>query len=390
MNRNLTKEIKHPKKSKTFLLLISLFLLALLVWSFNTQFARVVRANGKVISAARTQIVQNLEGGILTELYVKEGDKIQKGQIIARFDPTRFKILVEESEKKIATYSLIKLRLNQEINNQEVLNVPASYKKLYPELVESEQRLLSSRLGELKSRKKNLEHLIYLKQKEYNNLKKFSRGGAISAVELLNTEQRLANLKADLDNFLSTRYKEQAESISKAVSEIALLKETIKVAKDQLSRTTIKAPASGTVNQVFFSTVGAVVRPGETILEIVPDDGSILVETRVSPKDIGYVVHNMKTTLKLTAYDYSIYGTLQGKVVKIGADTVIDEDTRNRQRSYVVTIAINPDSLMKWKNRKLDIRTGMVVEAELEAGHMRIIDYILRPLLKTRDALATI
>ncbi|MDP8171040.1 hypothetical protein QJU96_07035, partial [Pasteurella skyensis] len=106
--------------------------------------------------------------------------------------------------------------------------------------------------------------------------------------------------------------------------------------------------------------------------------------------DIGYVVLNMKTSLKLTAYDYSIYGTLLGKVTKIGADTVPDQNRRDRQLSYVVTIAINPDSLAKWRARKLDIRTGMVVEAELEAGSMRIIDYILRPLLKTRDALATI
>ncbi|MDP8033834.1 HlyD family efflux transporter periplasmic adaptor subunit [Pasteurella atlantica] len=388
--RDLSKEIHQPKKSKTFLFLISLFLIALLVWSYNTQFARVVRASGKVVSAARTQIVQNLEGGILTALYVKEGDSIQKGQVLAQFDPTRFQILVEESEKKIATYTLRKLRLQQEINRQNELKVPALYLKEYPDLVKSEQILLSSRLKELQSRQDNLEHLITLKKQEYNKLKKFNHGGAVSSIELLNTQQKLANLRADLENFLATRYKEQAESLSKAVSEISLLKETIKTAKDQLARTIVRAPSSGTVNQVFFSTVGAVVRPGQTILEIVPNDGSILVETRVAPKDIGYVVLNMKTSLKLTAYDYSIYGTLLGKVTKIGADTVPDENTRDKRRNYVVTIAINPNSLSKWQARKLDIRTGMIVEAELEAGSMRIIDYILRPLLKTRDALASI
>ncbi|MBR0572599.1 MULTISPECIES: HlyD family efflux transporter periplasmic adaptor subunit [Pasteurellaceae] len=388
--RDLSKEIHQPKKSKIFLLLISLFLIALLMWSYETQFARVVRASGKVVSAARTQIVQNLEGGILTALYVKEGDNIKKGQIFAQFDPTRFQILVEESEKKIATYTLRKLRLEHEINGTEKLTVPALYLKQYPDLVNSEQALLSSRLKELQSRQRNLKHLIALKKQEYNKLKKFNRGGAVSSVELLNTQQSLAKLQADLDNFLSTRYKEQAETMSKAVSEISLLKERIKTAKDQLKRTIVRAPSSGTVNQIFFSTVGAVVRPGQTILEIVPNDGTILVETRVAPKDIGYVVLNMKTSLKLTAYDYSIYGTLLGKVTKIGADTVPDQNRRDRQLSYVVTIAINPDSLAKWRARKLDIRTGMVVEAELEAGSMRIIDYILRPLLKTRDALATI
>ncbi len=388
--RDLTKEIAQPKQSKIFLWVICVFLTALLIWSYVTQFGRVIRASGKVVSAANTQIVQNLEGGILTELLVNEGDNIKKGQILAKFDPTRFQALVEESEKKIASYTLRKLRLQNEMAEKEKLDPPVIYQQQYPDLVESEQILLLSRIKELQSRRKNLTHMITLKRQEYQRLKKFSKGGAVSKIEVLNTQQKLASLEADLDSFLTGRYKEQAEKMAETVSQISLLKETIKTVKDQLRRTVVRSPASGTVNQIFFSTVGAVVSPGQTILEIVPDDGRLLVEVRVLPKDIGYVVLGMKTTLKLTAYDYSIYGTLIGKVTKIGADTVPDEDTRDRKLSYVVTIAINPESLAKWQSRKLEIRTGMVVEAELEAGSMRIIDYILRPLLKTRDALSTI
>lgn len=197
-------------------------------------------------------------------------------------------------------------------------------------------------------------------------------------------------MRTERENYFSDTHKRRAQELSEAVSQLELANETIKTVQDQLDRATIISPSSGTVNQIHFNTIGAVVNPGQTILEIVPNDGNILVEARVTPKDIGYVIPDMKASLKLTAYDYSIYGTMLGNVVKIGADTVPDKEDRNAPPSYVVTLAISPDSLKQWQEKGLDIRTGMVVEAELEAGHMRIIDYIFRPILKARDALATI
>lgn len=388
--RDLTKEIHQPRTSNLALFIIALLLSALAAWSYYTQFSRVVKANGSIVSMARTQIVQNLEGGILAELAVKEGDKIEAGQIVAQLDTTRFQASVEEAEKKIATYKLREMRLKAEQKRQSSMSVPKELEQTYPELVKSERDLLRSRMSEFNNRTANFSKLINLKQQELNNIERFRNTGAIAAREFLAIEQDLATLKSDRDSFVSEYQKKQATEMAETISQLALLNETIKTTKDQLQRSTVKAPASGTVNQLFFTTIGAVINPGETILEIVPDDSEILVETRVLPKDIGYVVPEMKASLKLTAYDYSIYGTMLGKVVKIGADTVPDKNDPKNPLSYVVTIAINPDSLTQWKNKGLDVRTGMIIEAELEAGSMRIIDYILRPLFKTRDALATI
>ncbi|MGX2949266.1 HlyD family efflux transporter periplasmic adaptor subunit, partial [Frederiksenia canicola] len=268
---------------------------------------------------------------------------------------------------------------------------PADYADNYPELVESEKALLHSKINEYQSRQQHYQQLIKLKETELNNVMQFTHSGAIAKREVVAIEQALATLKAEKDNFLADYQKKQATELADAVSQLALLNETIKTTRDQLRRTSVLAPASGTVNQIFFNTVGAVVSPGQTILEIVPNnEDKMLVETRVLPKDIGYVTLEMRSTLKLTAYDYSIYGTLKGKVVKIGADTVPDKHHRDQPPSYVVTLEIDPDSLQAWLARGLELRTGMVVEAELEAGSMRIIDYIFRPLLKTRDAMATI
>lgn len=388
--RDLTKEIKPPKKSNKLLWLIVTLLSGLIVWSYLTQFSRVVRANGKVVSHERTQIVQNLEGGILIQLNVSEGDNIEAGQVLAELDTTRYQAQLEEIEKKIATFTLRKLRLEAEADNAKSFAIPKGYQEAYPDLVQAEKSLLDTKVDEYLTRAKNYDSQIALKQKELSNLSRFESSGAIPKRDIIALEQALNNLRTERENYFSDTHKKRAQELSDAVSQLALANESIKTVQDQLDRATIVSPSAGTVNQIHFNTIGAVVNPGQNILEIVPNDGNILVEARVTPKDIGYVVPDMKASLKLTAYDYSIYGTMLGNVIKIGADTVPDKDDRNAPPSYVVSIAISPESLKQWQEKGLDIRTGMVVEAELEAGHMRIIDYIFRPILKARDALATI
>ncbi|QLB39534.1 MULTISPECIES: HlyD family efflux transporter periplasmic adaptor subunit [Mannheimia] len=388
--RDLTKEIKPPKKSNKLLWIIVCLLSALLVWSYLTQFSRVVRANGKVVSHERTQIVQNLEGGILTQLNVSEGDNIEAGQVLAELDTTRYQAQLEEIEKKIATFTLRKLRLQAESENAIIFDIPKGYQDTYPDLVEAEKSLLSRKVEEYLTRERNYESQISLKQKELTNLTRFENSGAVPKRDIIALQQALNNIRAEQENYFSDTHKKRAQELSEAVSQLALANESIKTVQDQIDRATIVSPSSGTVNLIHFNTIGSVVNPGQTILEIVPNNGNLLVEARVTPKDIGYVVPGMRASLKLTAYDYSIYGTMLGKVVKIGADTVPNKEERNAPPSYVVSLEISPDSLKQWQKKGLDIRTGMLVEAELEAGHMRIIDYIFRPILKARDALATI
>ncbi|QHB16710.1 HlyD family efflux transporter periplasmic adaptor subunit [Mannheimia pernigra] len=388
--RDLTKEIKSPKKSNKLLWIIVCLLSALLLWSYLTQFSRVVRANGKVVSHERTQIVQNLEGGILTQLNVSEGDNIEAGQVLAELDTTRYQAQLEEIEKKIATFTLRKLRLQAESENAIIFDIPKGYQDTYPDLVEAEKSLLSRKVEEYLTRERNYESQISLKQKELTNLTRFENSGAVPKRDIIALQQALNNIRAEQENYFSDTHKKRAQELSEAVSQLALANESIKTVQDQIDRATIVSPSSGTVNLIHFNTIGSVVNPGQTILEIVPNNGNLLVEARVIPKDIGYVVPGMRASLKLTAYDYSIYGTMLGKVVKIGADTVPNKEERNAPPSYVVSLEISPDSLKQWQKKGLDIRTGMLVEAELEAGHMRIIDYIFRPILKARDALATI
>lgn len=388
--RDLIKELHEPKVSKKMLTTIVILLVGFFVWSYLTPFSRVVRASGSLVSSARTQIVQNLEGGIIQHIYANEGDQVTTKQPLVKFDTTRFEAQVEELNKKINSLNLRRLRLAAELAEQTQLIFPETLKQQTPLMAESELGLFTARQQAYHSKKKHFQRLIALKRKELKNITAYRSSGAVSQHELLNVEQQLSKLLSDKDNYLSEYKQEQSTEMAKIISELSLLKEKIKSSRDQLQRTLVLAPADGTINQLFFTTVGAVVSPGKTILEIVPDDGELIVEVRVLPKDIGYVFVGMNATLKLSAYDYSIYGTLQGKVQKVGADTVPDKNKRDAPPSYQVTLSINQKSLQQWQKKGLDLRTGMIVEAELEAGSMRVIDYILRPILKTRDALATI
>lgn len=394
--RDLTQEMDKPTHSKRYLTIICLLLTALLIWSYFTTFSRVVRTQGELVSSARTQVVQNLEGGIISQILVQEGEQVKKGQELILLDATRFQSQVEELDKKIASLTLRQFRLQAELqdekdNKQEKkLNFPPHLVEQYPELAQSEMALFNSREQEFYSKQAHFLNLISLKKQQLDNIQPFIGKGAVSKQELLSTKQQLASLISERDAYVADMQKRRSTELADTITELGLLEEKRKANIDQLTRTKIKSPADGTVNQLFFTTVGAVVSPGQPILEIVPKDGGLVAEVRVTPKDIGYVIPNMHATIKLTAFDYSIYGTLQGKVTKIGADTVPDKHRRDAPPSYVVTIQIDPKTLDEWIAKGREIRNGMVVEAELQANSMRIIDYILRPILKTRDALKTI
>ena len=255
------------------------------------------------------------------------------------------------------------------------MKIPEEYKIHYPDLVQAETYLLKSRVEEFNNRTENYNSQLKLKQQELDNMEKYRNSGAVSKRDFLAIEQALNSIRSERDNYSADTHKKIAQELADSVAQLAVANESIKTVKDQLARATITAPANGTVNQILFKTIGAVISPGQTILEIVPNGGNMLVETRVMPKDIGYVVPDMRASLKLTAYDYSIYGTMLGKVIKIGADTVPDKENHNAPPSYVVIVEISPESLEDWHKRGL--------------GHMRIIDYIFRPILKARDALRT-
>jgi len=378
------------RKDYRVIWLSSLAVAATVAWSTYAELDRVVRAAGQVVPSARTQIVQNLEGGIIEDLFVAEGDLVTEGQELLHLDRTRFESSVGELEQEIEALMFRAHRLRAEIAQAEQLLFPDDLAARRPDLAQLELQLFDSRRAADDVQRNSLQRLIGLRRQEVESLTPLVESGAVSSLQLLNSEVALAELETELERYSSDRQRELSETLSETVAELDRLEQSVSARRDQLRRTVLRAPASGTVNQLFFSTVGAVIGPGEPILEIVPSDDGILVEVRVGPQDIGYVRSGMRATLKVTAYDYTIFGTLTGEVERVGADTVPDPIDPNAPPAFAVSVRLDEQSLQSWLDRDLELRTGMVVEAELQAGITRVLDYILRPVMRARDGLSDV
>lgn len=368
--------------------MIGLVAVVFVVWASVAWVDEIVRAQGEVVSSSRPQIIQNLEGGILAELNVAEGDIVEPGQTLARLYGTQYQAAVDELSDQIATLDIRRLRLEAEINGEAGFDVPAAIANRVPEVVASEKALLVARQSEFNARVDGAQAVLEQTSKELDLLEKMFKQDIAPLIEV--TRARKAN--SDAENKLSeartSTEMERATDYSKTEADLASLRQKLKIAQDQLSRTLLVAPMRGVVNKLSITTIGGVVRPGEEILQIIPLDEALFIEARVKPRDIASVREGLSATVKLSAYDYTIYGSLKAKVTFISADTFKDERSRNPDGDphYKVTLAVDRSQFTE-RQKGLEIRPGMQADVELETGGKTILTYLTKPLYKSNEAL---
>ena len=388
MDEPLARDGEREKRDNLIIWLCLITLAAAIVWSSFAELARVVRADGQIVTATRTRIVQNLEGGIIVAIDTEEGDEVRADQELMRLDPTRFEANVAELEQKISALEIRRARLEAEAQGAEELLIPELLIQQRPNLSDSETRLFATRQKHKRSTLNRLDQSIELRNQEVTVLEPLVATRAVSELQLLNARLALSELVTERASFVSDQERDIAAELAEVVAEIDVLNSTLRSKKHQLARTVISAPSDGIVHQLFFTTPGAVVGPGEPILEIVPAEDRLLIEARVEPKDIGYVTLGMRATLKVTAYDYRVNGTLAGEVVRIGVDTVPDPIDPRLPHAFIVSIEVDRADEQRWLAAGLELRNGLLVNAELQATKTRVIDYVLRPVFSAREALA--
>lgn len=302
------EKTRGPSRTIWMIILVAVVFVA---WASVAWVDEIVRAQGEVVSSSRPQIIQNLEGGILAELNVAEGDIVEPGQTLARLYGTQYQAVVDELSDQIATLDIRRLRLEAEINGEPGFDVPDSIANRVPDVVASEKALLTARQSEFNARVEGAQAVLEQTSKELDLLEKMYKQDIAPLIEV--TRARKAN--SDAENKLSearnTTEMERATEYSKTEAELASLRQKLKMAQDQLSRTLLVAPMRGVVNKLSITTIGGVVRPGEEILQIIPLDEALFIEARVKPRDIASVREGLSATVKLSAYDYTIYGSSQ-------------------------------------------------------------------------------
>ena len=366
------------KESSTFshliLWTIIICLIIGFVWAKYAILDEVTTGIGKVIPSSQIQVIQNLEGGIVENIYVQEGDIVKKGQILLRFNNTLFLSKFNEKLQHLKDLKIELIRLKAEINGDE-LQYSDKIRRENPELVMAE-------IASYRSRKKEVEQMqrdIDLASKELAMTKPLVKKGAASPVEVLRLERTVSELEGKLNNYNS----KTVQRFSEAKGEYLGTKEDIRADRYRLSRTTVRSPVNGIIKQLKINTVGGVLKPGMDILDIVPIDDTLLVEAKIRPSDIGFIHPNQKAMVKISAYDFSIYGGLEGTVERISADT-ISEETDGKKESYYLVLIRTEKNHLGTEKKPLYIISGMQTTVNILTGRKSVLDYILKPILKAK------
>ena len=368
--------------------LIGLTVIVFILWAAMAWVDEIVRAPGQIVPSSRPQIIQNLEGGILAELDVAEGDVVEAGQPLARLQGTQYQAVMDEVSDQIAALEIRRLRLEAEMAGAVEFAVPEEFANRVPDIVASEHALLTARLSDFDSKQAGAQAVLKQASREYEMVQKMYDQGVAPEIELTRAKKEKNDAEARLNDVLTSTDLDRADTYSKTQADLAALRQKLKLSADQLARTVLTAPMRGVVNKVSITTIGGVVRPGEEILQLIPLDEALFVEAKVKPSDIASVREGQDATIKLSAYDYTIYGTLKAKVDFVSADTFTDERSRdpNGDPHYKVTLRVDLSQLTD-RQQSLEIRPGMQAEVELHTGGKTILTYLTKPLYRGSEAL---
>nr|WP_245781234.1 HlyD family type I secretion periplasmic adaptor subunit [Celeribacter neptunius] len=363
----------------------ALVVLIFVLWAAIARVDEIVRADGEMISSSRPQIVQNLEGGILSELLVHEGEEVEQGQVLARLQGTEFRTSADDLQEKLDALQVKSLRLEAEIAGKDAFDVSEDLAARVPTVLSSEKALLSARSADYLARKDGAMAVLTQAETERSLMEDMLKKNVVSLIEVTRARKAHSDAQLKYNEIVTQAELERAEEYSDTLKEIASVKQALTLARDQLDRTVITAPMRGIVNNLTVTTIGGVIRPGDELVQIIPVDEELFIEARVRPEDIAHVEPGQEATIKLSAYDYTIYGALKGEVQVVSADTFKDERDPKALPYYRVTASVDLGSLTE-RQQKIEIRPGMRAQVELHTGSKTFLQYLLKPLYKSREA----
>ena len=393
--------LRTPRTSRMLLVTFLAMLAAFLTWAHFAILDEVKRGNGKVVPSRQIQVVQTLEGGIVGDILVQEGAIVQQGQSLMRIDDTKFASEFGEIRERRAAMAARVARLDAEARGRDSVAFPDQLDQVVPAAVATENsvfKMRSQKLAQdvdvLNQQVTRLTGTLKLLDRELVLTRKLYEQKIVPEIEMLRLDRQAAEMKGQLAEAQSkmtntvTSFRSQAdEDLAKSKGDLAVLDENIKSAQDRVRRTDLKAPVYGIVNKLNVTTVGAVVQPGANVMDIVPLDDSLLVESRIRPQDIAFIRPNQDAVVKLSAYDSSVYGSLKGKVERISADTIVDEkaEKSERQETFYRVMVRTDKNHLGTAAKPLPIIPGMVTTVEILTGEKSVLDYLLKPARTLRD-----
>jgi adhesin transport system membrane fusion protein len=337
---------------------------------------------GKIVPSSQIQIIQNLEGGILTELSVHEGEVVKKDQVLVRLSDTKSTANYKEGRKRYLAFLASNARLFAQSNGHDKVAFPPEVLDEASDSVKIETKLFQSQMKSFDESISYLSKSYRLGNEELQKTKPLLAKGAASEVEIIRLERQVNDLKGQIED-KKNKFKADAQSEhNKNQLEIQGLEQSNIYSADQLTRTIIKSPVNGAVKKLHVVTLGGVIQPGMTIMEIVPIEDNLLIEARVKPNDIAFLKIGQEATVKVSAYDFSTYGGIKGILEQISADTMIDE--KSGESYFLIKVRTDKNYIVR-DEKHLPIIPGMTAEVDVLTGRKSVLSYLMKPLLKTKQ-----
>ncbi|WP_117232956.1 HlyD family type I secretion periplasmic adaptor subunit [Vibrio maerlii] len=433
--------LNTPTTARVMLWVMVLFFCAAAAWASWAEIDKVTVGQGKVIPSSQVQVIQNLEGGLVKQILVKEGDQVTEGQQLVLIDDTRFRSDFREREQQVANLTASVLQLSASLtsvvidedfkdkdwqNNVQIVTTKLAFPPLFhemrPDLVKRQEAEYKQDLNNLKNqlsvigqqvkqkqqdlievqaRARNLRQSYDFARKELDITKPLAEEGVVPRIELLKLQRQVNDTKRELtsselkipvlkssirESMLSridaalTFRSEQQEKLNQAQDQLSAITESAVGLEDRVNRTVVLSPVTGTVKTLNVNTVGGVIQPGMDIVEIVPTEDSLLVEAKIAPQDIAFLRPGLPAIVKFSAYDFTKYGGLDGILEHISADTTQDEEGNS---FYIVRVRTEQDSFGQLK--ELPIIPGMTTSVDIITGKRTVADYLLKPILSTKS-----
>ncbi|WP_415905416.1 HlyD family type I secretion periplasmic adaptor subunit [Neptuniibacter sp. QD48_55] len=415
-----------PKGASALLWSMLIFVVFAIAWANWAELDEITRGDGEIIPSSQLQVIETLEGGALSEILVREGDVVEKGQVLLRIDDIRFSSSLKENE--VRQYELIAkaVRLQAEADNKEFLP-PTNFPAEYMSMLDQEKSLFLTRKAEMSAALGGLEQQVEQRKQElkaaksqegqlvrsYGLLKRelditrpLLKDGVISEVEFLRLKRQLNDLwgelsgvrlnipriestlqetKQNLDGAELQFRNEARRELNEVVAESARIKQALTGMNDRINRAEVKAPVKGTVKQLLVNTVEGVVQPGDELLNIIPWEDKLLVEARIRPSDIANISPGQAAIIKVSAYDFSIYGGVGASVIFVSPSTILDEEGE----SYYLVRLETDEPFLGTAEAELPLIAGMTVSVDILTGKKTVMDYILKPVLKAKNKALT-
>lgn len=350
-------------------------------WAYHAEIDQLTRGQGQIIASSRTQIIQAPDGGVIEDLRVREGAEVQRGEVLAVLESTKVEAAYRESESKVGALSATVSRLRAEVYGGAPVFKDESLS--FTEFRQNQLALLAKRREAQRGEIASIERMRALALRELEMNEPLQKTGDVSMADVLKLQRQVADLEGQKSNRQNKYLQETQAELNKAEEDLSTARELLIQRQEQVNNTVLKAPLKGTVKNVRVTTLGGVLRPGDELMQIVPEEDNLLVEAKVKPADVAFLKPGLPVTVKIDAYDYTIYGSLNGKLTYISADTMSDDLKRDEQASY--RVQVKTDSLQFDRNpgRELPLQPGMTATIEVKTGRNTVWSYILKPVVKT-------